>query len=45
MTSYIPYRFQIFPAVYTYDGGYTEICDVNLQEVMGSMKRCIEQVS
>ena len=29
MLSYIPYRFQIFPAVYTYDHGYSEICDLD----------------
>ena len=44
MASYIPYSFQIFPGVYTYDGGYTEICSYDRQFPLNSLRKCIEEV-
>ena len=44
MASYLPYSFQIFPGIYTYDNGYTEICEFDRQYPLGSLRKCIEQV-
>ena len=41
MTSYVPYRFQVFPGIYTSHKGTENICHFNYEDPMGSLKRCI----
>ena len=43
MTSYIPYRFQVFPGLYIMDKGYSEICTFDFERPMQSIRRCIEK--
>lgn len=41
MTSYIPYKFQVFPSIYYTHEGSSEICSINFERPIEGMKRCI----
>ena len=43
MTSYIPYKFQVFPSIYYTHDGSSEICSINFERPIEGMKRCIEE--
>jgi hypothetical protein len=43
MNSYIPYKFQVFPSVYSLDNNkHTEICSFNFERPVDGLKKCIE---
>ena len=43
LLSYIPYKFQIFPGLYILDNGYSEICSIDHQKPLNTIRRCIEE--
>jgi curved DNA-binding protein CbpA len=42
MGRYLPYNFQVFPAVYVFDRSYAEICSFDYERPTEGLRRCLE---
>lgn len=42
MASFLPYKFQVFPAVYVWHQGETEICGFKFERPLEGLKACLE---